>query len=105
MSGPEGGVDGPCDSDCIVKKGGTVKDGETDPIIPIGGAPTDGVTTETDTAQFQMSTKGVAQAMSADCSDASNSGGDQPMNPNCQKATVQGDANANGAAQYVPGRK
>ena len=98
----KGGVEtGPCkpgDSDCIIKKGGTVNQGN-DSGLHEDGAPTDGVTTEPDTAQFQMSTEGGVEAMSADCGDASNGGGEHVGNPGCNKAT----SNAGKAGTTGPG--
>ena len=43
--------------------------------------------------------------MSANCNDASNGGGEGVQNPACNKATVQGDANKNGAAPDTSGQR
>ena len=52
-----------------------------------------------------FNTNGGVEKMSTDCDDASNTDGEQVHNPNCNTATVQGDANANGAAPDIDGRK
>ena len=54
---------------------------------------------------FEINTKGGVGKMRANCDDASNTDAEQVHNPNCNTATVQGDANANGAAPDIGGRK
>ena len=106
-----GGVEtGPCTgSDCIYNKGGTVKTpGEADSGLDIDGSATEGATTETGTEEFGIAgCGGPGQPECAeDATASSGCPGGETASANCGKGVVvQGDANANGAAPDISGRK
>ena len=94
-------------------KGKTIAAPGADPIIPVDGTPS---TTEPDATPAQEPDQEPAQepaivnyipgavqsSQSTDCNKAG--GSTVTVNPDCFSATVQGNANANGAAPYIPAR-